>query len=88
MKSPTVASRWSERSTPKSRRERQPLSTSAVSRSVLLGSVPVLMPAPPSIPASSTSAARLPRKPAAAAALVPAGPPPRTMRSKDCSGMG
>ena len=37
MKSPTVASRWSERSTPKSRRERQPLSTSAVSRSVLLG---------------------------------------------------
>ena len=47
MKSATVASRRSERSTPKSRRERQPERASAVSRKVLLGIVPVLIPAPP-----------------------------------------
>ena len=63
MKSATVASRRSERSTPKSRRERQPESMSEVSRNVLLGMVPVLMPAPPTSAAFSTRATFLPSKP-------------------------
>src|SRR5687767_11896047 len=88
MKSATVASRLSDRSTPKSCLERRPVSARAVSRSVLLGRVPVLMPAPPSSQAFSTSATRLPRKAAPAAALAPAGPPPRTMRLNAHSRIG
>src|SRR6188768_2019748 len=81
MKSVTVASRRSERSTPKSLRERQPESMSEVSRNVLLGMVPVLMPAPPTSDAFSTRATFLPSSPPAIAPLDPAGPPPRTKRS-------
>ncbi len=54
---------------------------SAVSRRVLLGRVPVLALAPPTIELFSTIAARLPKRAAAAAALSPAGPEPITMRS-------
>src|SRR6266436_4186014 len=82
MKSSTVASRRRERSTPKSLRERQPESASAVSRSVLLGIVPVLIPAPPTLPSFSTSATRFPKIAAVLAPQMPAGPPPMTTRSK------
>src|SRR5436190_23496194 len=82
MKSLMVASRRSERSTPKSLRERTPERASAVSRKVLLGIVPVLMPAPPTSWSFSTSATRLPKIPAVFAPLIPAGPPPTTTRSK------
>jgi hypothetical protein len=71
-----------ERSTPKSLRERQPESASAVSCSVLLGIVPVLIPAPPTLPSFSTSATRFPKIAAVLAPQMPAGPPPITTRSK------
>src|SRR5438046_7554303 len=82
MKSLTVASRRSERSTPKSLRERMPERASAVSRKVLLGIVPVLIPAPPTSRSFSTSATRLPKIPTVVAPLMPAGPPPITTTSK------
>src|SRR5205809_6320240 len=82
MKSLTVASRRSERSTPKSLRERLPERASAVSRKGLLGIVPVLIPAPPTSRSFSTSATRLPKIPAVVAPLMPAGPPPFTTTSK------
>src|SRR5438045_3429413 len=71
----------SERSTPKSLRERTPESASAVSRKVLLGIVPVLIPAPPISRSFSTSATRLPNILAVFAPEIPAGPPPITTRS-------
>src|SRR5207248_903780 len=55
---------------------------SAVSRKVLLGIVPVLIPAPPSSRSFSTSATRLPKSPAVFAPQMPTGPPPITTRSK------
>src|SRR5215470_1732565 len=88
MKSSTVASRRRERSTPKSLRERQPESASVVSRSVLLGIVPVLIPAPPILLSFSTSATRFPKIAAVLAPEIPAGPLPMTMRSKEWLGMG
>ena len=54
---------------------------SAVSRRVLLGRVPVLVEAPPTIGLRSMIAARLPQTAAAALALSPAGPEPITIRS-------
>src|SRR5258708_2009306 len=69
-------------STPRILRVRHPLSSSALSRRVLLGMVPVLTPAPPRTPEDSMRATLFPNLPAANAPLVPAGPPPRTIRSK------
>ena len=81
MKSPRVASRRRERSTPKSRRECQPESASAVSRSVLLGTVPELRPAPPISCSFSISATCAPKIAAELAPLAPAGPAPMTIKS-------
>ena len=52
-------------------------------RVVLLGIVPVLIPAPPTSWSLSTSATRLPKIPAVFAPEMPAGPPPITTRSKE-----
>src|ERR1700678_22624 len=76
-----VASRRKERSTPKRSRDRQPVRARAVSLSVLLGIVPVLMPAPPRFCFFSTKATRLPNRVATQAAVAPAGPPPITTKS-------
>src|SRR5882724_778969 len=54
---------------------------SADSRSVLLGTVPVLMQLPPGTPARSTTATRLPKYAACAPAFSPAGPQPMITRS-------
>src|SRR5215469_16856264 len=56
---------------------------SADSRSVLLGTVPVLMQLPPGTPARSMTATRLPKYAACAPAFSPAGPQPMTIRSKE-----
>src|SRR5262245_43192989 len=81
MKSGIVTARRNERSTPWSSRARKPESASAVSRRVLLGSVPVLATAPPSSGLFSTSATRLPKNAAVSAPFSPAGPEPMTIRS-------
>ncbi len=81
MKSPMEASRRNERSTPKSRRECQPESASAVSRSVLLGTVPELMPAPPISASRSINATCAPKIAAVLAPQAPAGPAPITIKS-------
>ncbi len=61
---------------------------SAVSRRVLLGRVPVLVEAPPTIGLRSMIAARLPNTAAAAEALSPAGPEPITIRSYEVGSIG
>jgi len=71
----------SDRSTPKSWRECHPESASAVSRRVLLGMVPELIPAPPREACRSTSATRPPKIAETLAPTVPAGPPPITRTS-------
>jgi hypothetical protein len=76
-----VAARRSDRSTPYRLRVRSPESARAVSRSVLLGSVPVLAAAPPGFGSRSTMATRRPKKAAAVAPRSPAGPAPMTIRS-------
>jgi hypothetical protein len=81
MKSATVASRRSDRSTPYRLRARSPKIASAVSRRVLLGRVPVLAEAPPTSGLYSIITTRLPKSDAAAAPLSPAGPDPITIRS-------
>ena len=87
MKSATVASRRSDRSTPYRSRARSPEIASAVSRRVLLGSVPVLVEAPPTNGLFSIIATRLPKSAAAAAPLSPAGPDPITIRSYEIGSM-
>ena len=63
-------------------REDMPVKASALSRSVLEGSVPVLVQAPPRCGARfSTIATRLPDQAACAAPFSPAGPLPMTTRS-------
>src|SRR5579862_7267498 len=59
-----------------------PESESAVSRSVLLGTVPVLAPAPPRSPNRSMSTTLAPRDAAVVAPTIPAGPAPITARSQ------
>src|SRR6266849_357082 len=56
---------------------------SADSRSVLLGTVPVLMQLPPTASARSITATRLPKYAACAPAFSPAGPHPITIKSKE-----
>src|ERR1043166_7382010 len=82
-KSATVASRRNERSTPYKFRDRIPEKASAVSRSVLLGNVPELMPGPPSSFWEFTSAAFLLHAAAVGAPMKPAGSPPITTKSYD-----
>jgi hypothetical protein len=62
--------------------QEKPESASAVSRSVLLGIVPVLIPAPPSSRSFSTSVTRFPKIVAVFAPQIPGGPPPITTPSK------
>src|SRR5262245_26831160 len=80
-KSAMVASRRSDRSTPKSLRARTPDRARAVSRSVLLGSVPVLAAAPPTTAFFSTTATFAPKMAALTAPASPAAPAPITTRS-------
>src|SRR5258708_14255552 len=77
----SVAEGSSSTATPYISRERYPERYIAVSRSVLLGRVPVCVPAPPGSAARSIAATRLPKYAACAAAFSPAGPMPITMRS-------
>src|SRR5277367_2886688 len=60
----------------------KPEKYSADSRSVLLGTVPVLMQLPPINSARSIIATRLPKYAACAPAFSPAGPQPITIKSK------
>ena len=62
--------------------QQKPESPSAISRKVLLGIVPVLIPAPPTSRIFSTSATRSPKIAAVFAPQIPAGPPPITATSK------
>jgi len=62
--------------------QEKPESASAVSRSVLLGIVPVLIPAPPTSRNFSTSTTRFPKIAAVFAPQIPVGPPPITTTSK------
>src|SRR5260221_2084724 len=78
----SVAEGSSSTATPYISRERYPDRYIAVSRSVLLGRVPVCVPAPPGCAARSVATTRLPKYAACAAAFSPAGPTPITMRSK------
>src|SRR5215475_3994366 len=60
-----------------------PDKASAVSRNVLLGTVPVLTPPPPSSAWLSTTATVAPQLAAVTAPAIPAGPPPRITTSND-----
>src|ERR1039457_612620 len=80
-KSASVASYFNDRSTPVSLRALIPDNARAVSRRVLLGTVPVLIPAPPSSRWLSTRATVLCEALAVAAPTIPAGPPPMIIKS-------
>src|ERR1039458_3865917 len=80
-KSASVASYFNDRSTPVSLRALIPDNARAVSRGVLLGTVPVLIPAPPSSRWLSTRATVLCEALAVAAPTIPAGPPPMIIKS-------
>src|ERR1700739_3636366 len=76
-----VAPRRKDRSPPKRLRDRHPVRARAVSLSVLLGMVPVLMPAPPRFCLFSTRTTRFSNRLATKAPNAPAGPPPITTKS-------
>ncbi len=76
-----VAVRSSSTAMPYMSRERKPERYMEASRRVLLGTVPVCVPAPPGSVARSMATTRLPKYAACAAAFSPAGPVPITMRS-------
>src|SRR5688572_14900174 len=82
----SVAVASSSTATPYISRERYPERYIAVSRSVLLGTVPVRAPAPPGSASRSIATTRLPKYAACAAAFSPAGPTPITTRSQESTG--